>query len=1056
MNALDFLNTDPQTQSAGQSASDFLKGSGVPTQNKAVNFLKGEPTKDPTRPFYQKAVDFLTGGHIYGDTEQPEKEISFEGSKATVADIPTGDPGFFNDPVTWAAMGGVAGVKAAGGVASRLVSAWREFDGRMNGWATEVTKLAKSGIEAAVKPTTVKNLAETFEKQSGKQFAEVPLEFQSTIIPGAKEFLEPASKAVSRTISSISKDFKKTFAPLTMGPEAKATGAIMREKLGDMARRGDMVEASLKQARKDFGRMDFSENIDFMDKIEAGKIEEIGKDLQPTAKTIRSVLDERRNQVQALGTGKLQEFYENYFPHIWKDPEEGTNLMRDWFGRRPMEGSKAFLRERSVPTIKDGLNWRVYDSEGTMVNSFVTEKEALENLGEGGRIGKPLEPVSSNPVDLTVLKLREMDKYIMAHQTIQEMKDTGLAKFVRSGHRGPDGWVKINDKIATVYAPPELKAEVGQTILGHYYAPENAATVINNYLAPGLRNKEWFRGYLGLSNIMNQAQLGFSAFHLGFTSFDASISKVALGLNQLSEGRPFKAFVSVAESPIAPLTTIFKGNKVLKEWYRPGSQGEEIGRIVEGLQQAGGRVRMDRFYQTRITEKMMDNFKSGNLLGGVLRLPFAAIEMGARPIMEQIVPRQKLGVFMDLAKDQLSALEAKGAGREEIRDTLQTIWNSVDNRMGQLVYDNLFWNRTTKDLGMASVRSLGWNLGTFRELGGGMVDLLKQPGKIIKGQYPEMTYRMAYAMALPMVVGTIGGMTHYLMTGESPQELKDYFFPKTGVTDKDGVPERISFPSYMKDVYHYMDKPGTAIINKLHPALNLFSSMLQNQDFYGTEIRNADDPLMKQAIDELKFIGKQSMPFSFSGSKQAKKMGASGLGQAAPFVGIMPAPKYIDRSDMQNQIFDTYQSYKGKGKRTQKEWNTAQAKQEIAEAFRMGDQDLFWEKVKDAVDKGYIPNDKNKLMTLVEHSKLPSDVRVFAQLPTEYQTRLMNKMTREEVGKYAWYAHQEVKDQMNDMTEATKSFVSDFQDGKIQKPVYGQQPQPEPAQAPGKWKEIGE
>jgi hypothetical protein len=49
-------------------------------------------------------------------------------------------------------------------------------------------------------------------------------------------------------------------------------------------------------------------------------------------------------------------------------------------------------------------------------------------------------------------------------------------------------------------------------------------------------------------------------------------------------------------------------------------------------------------------------------------------------------------------------------------------WDSVDNRLGQLVYDNLFWHNMTKDLGLVATRSLGWNLGTIRELAGGVAD----------------------------------------------------------------------------------------------------------------------------------------------------------------------------------------------------------------------------------------------------------------------------------------------------------------------------------------------
>ena len=1079
MNAADFLQSGSASQ--GQpSAVDFLKGGSAPQAEKPpIDLSQVDPqyremaaleneerAKTKTAPVKTSAVSFLKGegepdnkitlanvlhfftGHFPDLKEESIPEVQ-RTDKGLEIHVPgTGSMSFLQDPVTAVAFGGFAGAKAAKPILGKVAAGVREAVGWMTGGASEVPGVIKGvgtkTIKAIETPEAAKRLkgwqakgvdvpikAEEFLKGAdvSVSVAKAPLAelgesktpigetlqtdtvLQSAIIPGAKEFLEPASEKIARTFKSATDDIKRTFAPLSMGKEAKQTGAIMREKLADMAQRADVAEAALMKARKDFNKMDAPSKIAFMDNIEKGAVQADAA-LQSTANTIRNLLDTRRSQIQALGTGKLETFNENYFPHIWEDPEKATDMMRNWFGRKPLEGSKSFLKQRTIPTIEEGLE-------------------------------KGLKLVSDNPVDLTVLKLREMDKYLMAHETLNEMKNTGLAKFIKGdGRQEVDGWIKINDKIATVYAPKELQATtekgtpIGTTILGHYYAPENAAAIINSYLKPGLRNKEWFRGYLGLSNIMNQAQLGLSAFHLGFTSFDAAISKAALGLNQMLGGSPVKGVTSVLSSPFAPLTTVFKGNKVLKEWYKPGSQGAEIGAVVDNLRLAGGRVRMDKFYQTRVTEKMIDSFRQGKLMGGVLRLPFAAIEMSMRPIMEQLVPRQKLGVFMDLASWRMDVLSAKGAGREEIRDHMQKIWDSVDNRMGQLVYDNLFWEKTTKDLGMASVRSLGWNLGTFRELGGGAIDLAKQGVKIAKGQRPEMTYRMAYTMALPVVVGSIGGMTNYLMTGEAPKELKDYFFPRTGRLDKDGNPERISFPSYMKDVYHYAHTPGKAIVNKLHPALGIIGDMLRNEDYYGTEIRNSDDPIMKQALDSVKHIGKQMTPFSIQGAAKRKETGTGIAGQALPFVGILQAPAYVTRTDIQNEIFDTLSKRKGHPTRSQAQFEKSQARQEIGQAHRDGDVDKFWTKVNEAVEKGHIKNDMTELRTLVKNQDLPSDIRAFAQLPKDDQERILTKMNKAEVSKFAWFANKEVLANVGDLSDAAEGFVNDFMEGKVKKPTY--------------------
>ena len=59
---------------------------------------------------------------------------------------------------------------------------------------------------------------------------------------------------------------------------------------------------------------------------------------------------------------------------------------------------------------------------------------------------------------------------------------------------------------------------------------------------------------------------------------------------------------------------------------------------------------------------------------------------------------------------------------------MQRIWNSVDNRMGEMVYDNLMWSKTQKDVAFMLMRSAGWNIGTIRELGGAAVDAARAGG----------------------------------------------------------------------------------------------------------------------------------------------------------------------------------------------------------------------------------------------------------------------------------------------------------------------------------------
>ena len=86
-------------------------------------------------------------------------------------------------------------------------------------------------------------------------------------------------------------------------------------------------------------------------------------------------------------------------------------------------------------------------------------------------------------------------------------------------------------------------------------------------------------------------------------------------------------------------------------------------------------------------------------------------------------------------------------------------------------------------------------------------------------------------------------------------------FIKTGNTNPDGSAERIALPTYAKDWFAYSKDPIATISHKLHPMWSSLAEMFQNEDFYGTEIRGKDDPIVKQSLDIATHIGKQFLHF---------------------------------------------------------------------------------------------------------------------------------------------------------------------------------------------------
>jgi hypothetical protein len=138
----------------------------------------------------------------------------------------------------------------------------------------------------------------------------------------------------------------------------------------------------------------------------------------------------------------------------------------------------------------------------------------------------------------------------------------------------------------------------------------------------------------------------------------------------------------------------------------------------------------------------------------------------------------------------------------EIDEAAHLINRSIDNRFGEMAWDNLFWHRYLKQASQMTLLSPTWNLGTINEIGGGLLDAMGPSAKgLIKGK--GITPRTAYVIALATYVPLINGIMTYLKTGTAPKGM-DYLVYRTGGTDAtSGKPERALLPGYQKDVYGF-------------------------------------------------------------------------------------------------------------------------------------------------------------------------------------------------------------------------------------------------------------
>jgi hypothetical protein len=472
------------------------------------------------------------------------------------------------------------------------------------------------------------------------------------------------------------------------------------------------------------------------------------------------------------------------------------------------------------------------------------------------------------------------------------------------------------------------------TKMGQWYAPPDVARIINNYYAPGLQGKPVYDAVRGMGNMLNAAQLGLSLFHFMFVIGEASMSTAALGMKQIMDamtGAASPKYIGTGLKNIGEVLTVFgpairafkSGRNLMKEAFVGGSTGRQTQELLQAVIESGGAAKMEDFWRTNadkqlvtLSQQARTYFKSGEKMKGVdastralLKAMPAFFEVTSRPVLDYFVPRLKLGVAGKLMEYELARMPESVRNIDLLRqERLAKVWDSVDNRIGQIVYNNLFWQRSLKDIGLMMTRSLGWNLGTYREIIGGTIPDLFNLGRGLthmafhKDAIPynrEFTHRTAYAMSLVWVTALYGGMLHLALTGDLPETPKDYFFPRTGAKNNDGSDARLSLPTYYKDISHYGKDTWGTLKGKINPLFPFVLQMLEGKDYFGALIHDysqdefSENPMLSKFYDYMLFTAEQFKPLTLRNLEIAAEQ-RDPTGPLSLF-GLTPAPRYITR-----------------------------------------------------------------------------------------------------------------------------------------------------------------
>lgn len=1000
--------------------------------------------------------------------------------------------------------------------------------------------------------------------------------------PKAQPKAEPRSKPkpieeVASHLQESKDEITNLIAPYKSAP---LTVANLREKLGLQARVLDKAEFALEEARKMFSKWTPEQITEFYDRGEHG-LDQGSPELNKIDAMLKKPLSDLADEVNKL-TGKLEKRIPNYMARYWEQEEKAIPTAIKNASKRPWPGSKSFLKRRTIDTFKEGI--------------------------QAG-----ITPASWNPVELMLMKVEEISKFLVHRQTLPEEMKAGRMVYAPIGQDHPEGWEQVPDsdiykspmipikeaydakimdaltgvakslginlernthtpkdsrlksgdlwglsqsdalkagspgQIWTRFAGPESamahelghqldhiyslqdkflsdpkidkeltelakeripegeagsksfqkyiqtppekmavmlesyihapdllqekapetykklesflnsdeklkpltqvepslvmainKSEVyagGSVIAGHYYAPPDSVRIFKNYLSPGLSGSKIFRALRFAGNTINQFQLGFSAFHANFTSMEAMTTQLQTALTGLMNGDIKEFAKHVGNIPFAPISTVIRGNELLKAW-----RGEGQSAIDEKLANlyaiSGGRAHMSEWYHTRMLEQMQNNFKKGEHIQGILRAPLAAVDAASRPIMEHLVPLMKMGNFCEMM--QMEIKNNPNMTHDEARRIGQKIVDTLDDRMGQIVYDNLFWDKTFKDTLMLTFRSVGWNHGLIRLVAGALGDLkaigeditskdiLKfsnsKDGKTYRRIKPEHTYKINYWISSAILLGTYNAIYQRFKTGKGPSEPLDYLFPKDGGVDEQGNPTRhIPFQNYYKDLYAMAKHPVKTFLDKLNPLPEMISEVLRNRDFSNTQIVDPNakgvDGFIKQAEDEAKFIaGLAVTPFSVTGMIKNFQQGNHSLESViGPWLGDIPASYSINQTKAEELAHDINAQKQSIGGRTEEQMERSKLIRDLAKQYRQDDPKAM-ENLYKAYETGMISRQQMKevitnsrftpLQRMVKAMSLDEAERVYDKSNTEEKAQLELMMEKKRINHEREYVTQ--------------------------------------------------
>jgi hypothetical protein len=635
--------------------------------------------------------------------------------------------------------------------------------------------------------------------------------------------------------------------------------------------------------------------------VEGGKKAPRDPELREAAKVWRVAADNVKDELSRLPKYAQRQWRDHYLTHFWKENDE-INAARNANSTSAKLGTGRYTRERKINTISEGLaaGW--------------TPK--FDNLFEG--MYKYLE---------------DMHRHVAKEKIVQKLRDQGEITWHHED-RAPPGRTFLNG----VFDATGAKGAI---------AAADKAMNFNNYTSRGFHDRTAAGANLGpvydaihsMTNAATRTTLAFSGYHALNVAVLAMSDRMGRALAQLFTGHPIKAATSLGTVITAPFDYALAGRKLTQQYLRLADYGPRLEKVVQQAARANARI-ADRNIdfsatsagslikaakQAALGKQLINDYRLFKGDPVKQALPVIAKQFGrvldtaSAWLFDHYIPALKNGAVYYNVADYID--RHPFATPDDLDRAARAFVDSIDNRFGEMMKDNLFWHALPRQIAQMAMLSDSWQIGLFREFAGAGLDV----GRTIRHLDPKyLSTRVSYTLGFMTVSALISAAIAVIAGGKKAKDLtmQDLAAPPTGGKNQDGTDERLQIPGHSKDLFEWYDavtslspmKVLHVMSNKANPLWSNLIEGMTGTNWKG-QLTNPTNDFGKAVVRTLQNVAEHFTPIVVQQYTQDHPKG-SRFNAITDIMGLRPAlrglnePALAEKGDVLGRLKNLNQTLK--------------------------------------------------------------------------------------------------------------------------------------------------